>query len=281
MTTQPVIDTTDATFETDVIERSREVPVVVDFWAEWCGPCRVLGPVLEQVADERGDAVQLVKIDTDANPQVAAHYGIRSIPAVKAFRDGEIVDEFVGALPEPEVRAFFDRIQPSEADRLVSEGDAALTAGDIDTAHERFQAAFESDPQHTNAALGLAVTLVERGEIDRAEELTMRTPNEPRAKRVLARAGLLRAAVNIDRPALEARLAANEADIKARYALGAHMLAVGEWEPGFEHLLDVMIRDRKFADDGAKERILEGLELLGSSHPLTTEYRRRLTNLLF
>ena len=281
MTTQPVIDATDATFETDVLERSRDVPVVVDFWAEWCGPCRVLGPVLEQVADERGDAVQLVKIDTDANPQVAARYGIRSIPAVKAFRDGEMVDEFVGALPEPEVRAFFDRIQPSEADRLVAEGDAALAANDMDTAHERFQAACEADPTHTNAGLGLAVTLVERGQVDQAEEIAMRTPNEPRAKRVLARAGLLRAAVDIDRPALEARLAANDGDIEARYALGAHMLAVGEWEPGFEHLLDVMIRDRKFADDGAKERILEGLELLGSSHELTSEYRRRLTNLLF
>ncbi len=281
MTTETVIDATDASFQTDVLDRSREVPVIVDFWAEWCGPCRVLGPTLEQVAAEYGDAVQLVKVDTDANQRVAAQYGIRSIPAVKAFRDGEMVDEFIGALPEPQVREFFQRIQPSEADTLTSDGDAALGAGNFDEARAKFEAALAADEAHTGAALGLAVVLVESGEVERAEELARRTPNEERAKRVLARAGLLRAAVGIDRDALEARLASDEGDIEARYQLGAHMLAVGEWEPGFEHLLDVMVRDRKFADDGAKERILEGLELLGNGHPLTSEYRRRLTNLLF
>lgn len=281
MTTETVIDATDASFQTEVLERSREVPVIVDFWAEWCGPCRVLGPTLEQVAADYGDQVQLVKVDTDANQQVAAQYGIRSIPAVKAFRDGEMVDEFVGALPEPQVREFFQRIQPSEADALAADGDAALGAGALDEARAKFEAALAIDEQHTAAALGLAVVLVESGDVDGAEELARRTPNEERAKRVLARAGLLRAAIGIDREALETRLAADEADVEARYQLGAHMLAVGEWEPGFEHLLDVMIRDRKFADDGAKARILEGLELLGNGHPLTTEYRRRLTNLLF
>jgi putative thioredoxin len=281
MTTETVIDATDATFQTDVLERSREVPVVVDFWAEWCGPCRVLGPVLEQVAEEFGDGVQLVKVDTDANPQVAARYGIRSIPAVKAFRDGEMVDEFVGALPEPQVRAFFDRIRPSEADALAEQGEAALAHGDFATAHARYQAALATDPNHQGATLGMAVVLVESGEVDRAEELALRFPGEELAKRVLARAGLLRAAVGVDRAALEARLAANEGDIDAHYHLGTHMLAVGEWEPGFEHLLEVVMRDRKFADDGARLRILEGLELLGDGNPLTAEYRRRLTNLLF
>jgi putative thioredoxin len=281
MTSGAVIDATDASFQRDVIERSREVPVVVDFWATWCEPCRVLGPILEQLAEEYDGRVQLVKVDTDANQMVAMQNGIRSIPAVKAFRDGELVDEFVGALPEPHVREFFERIQPSEADALAEQGDLALDAGDLDAARTHFEAARALQPDHEGATLGLAAVLVEQGEVDAAEELALRHPGDRRSRIVLARAGLLRAAVGVDRPALEARLAANEDDIEARYLLGAQMVAVGEWEPGFEQLLEVVIRDRAFADDGARLRILDGLELLGAQHPLTEEYRRRLTNVLF
>ncbi|MDA0351657.1 MAG: thioredoxin [Chloroflexi bacterium] len=281
MTTETVIDATDATFQAEVLDRSHQVPVVVDFWAEWCGPCRVLGPVLEQVAAELGDAVQLVKLDTDANQRVAAQYGIRSIPAVKAFRDGVMVDEFVGALPEPEVRAFFDRIRPTEADALTAAGEAALGAGDLAAAQAQFEAALAINHAHADATIGLAIASVEQGNVDRAEELALRVPAQPRAARVLARVNLLRAAVGIDRAALEDRLAANEADLDAHYQLGAHMLAVGEWEPGFEHLLEVLIRDRKFADDGARRRFIEGLDLLGAAHPVAVEYLRRLTNVLF
>lgn len=281
MTTQTVIEATEDSFQTDVIDRSRDVPVIVDFWASWCGPCRVLGPVLETVAEDYGDEIQLVKIDTETNQQIASRYGIRSIPAVKAFRDGELVDEFVGALPEQEVRAFFNRIRPSEADKLTLEGEEALRIGNLETARVHFESAAAADENHPGAALGLASVLIDSGELDRAEGLVGRASNTERAKQLFAQINLLRAAADQDRATLEHRISSNESDLEARYQLGALLLSVSEWEIGFEHLLEVMISDRKFADDGARKLILDGLELLGPSHPLTSEYRRRLTNLLF
>ena len=134
------IDATDTTFERDVIQRSFEKPVVVDFWAEWCGPCRSLGPVIEKAVDDRGEAVELVKVDTDANPRLSQQFGIQSIPAVKAFKDGKVVDEFVGALPPAQVDRFLDRIVPSEADALVAEGGEA-----------NLRRALELEPSRTDA----------------------------------------------------------------------------------------------------------------------------------
>ena len=281
MTQAAVLDATDATFAEEVLARSHEIPVVVDFWAAWCGPCRIVGPILESVASDFEGRVQLVKVDVDSNPQVASGHQIRGIPAVKAFRDGEMVAEFVGARPEPAVREFFEGLMPSDSDRLAEEGDRALEGGEAALARAHFETALLLRPEHAAASLGLARALLELGDLAGAEKAASPFPRDPGARRLLARIGLLRAAQGVDRDQASARLAADPADIEARYQLGSAMLAAGEWEVGFEHLLEVVMRDRKYQGDGGRLRILDGIEQLAEEDPLAQAARRRLTNLLF
>ncbi len=176
------MEVTDTTFETAVLERSTEVPVVVDLWAEWCGPCRVLGPVLEKVVDETGGAVELVKVDVDANPRVAATFQVQSIPAVYAIKDRKVVDSFIGALPEPAVRQFIESLNgaPSEVDRLIASGDEAS-----------LRQVLSLEPGNEQAVVGLALLLVDKGERDEALSLLARIPETAEVRRVaaLARVG--------------------------------------------------------------------------------------------
>lgn len=175
------MDVTDATFETDVLDRSVEVPVVVDLWAEWCGPCRVLGPVLEKVVAGTGGRVVLAKVDIDRNPGIAAAFGVQSIPAVYAIRDRKVVDGFIGALPEAQVREFIARLAPpeTEADRLAAKGDEAS-----------LRAALELDHDHPVAVVKLAELLVARGDNEEALELLARVPETPEVQRIAALARL-------------------------------------------------------------------------------------------
>ncbi|MBM3139145.1 MAG: thioredoxin [Chloroflexi bacterium] len=281
MTSPNVVDATDTTFAQEVVERSRAIPVVVDFWAPWCGPCRVLGPMIERVAGEHEGRVALVKVNTDDNPTVAQRYGIRSIPAVIAFRDGAPVASFVGAQPEPQVRAFFKKVLPTAADGLAEEGARALTAGNLATAADRFEAALAVDVGHRGATLGLAAVRLEQRDLDAAGELAARLPGDANAKRVLAHVTLRRVADGADRAALEGRLAENDGDAEAHYRLGALLAIEGDWEPAIDHLLSTVALDRKLDGDGGRLRTLDALELLGADHPLLPETRRRLANLLF
>ena len=177
-----MLEVTDDTFERDVLDRSTEVPVVVDLWAEWCGPCRTLGPILERVVGATDGKVELVKVDVDANPRVATTFQVQSIPAVFALKDRKIVDSFIGALPEPAVQEFVDRLAPvaTEADRLVAAGDEAS-----------LRAALELQPDHTGAVAGLAELLVARGDRDEALALLERIPETAETRRIaaLARVG--------------------------------------------------------------------------------------------
>lgn len=236
------IDVTDATFPTEVVERSRSVPVVVDLWAEWCGPCKQLGPILEKVVDETGGRVVLAKVDVDANRRTAEAFQVQSIPAVYALQDGRVVDGFVGAQPEAAVREFVQRLLPSEAEDAVA---ARLAAGD----EASLRSILEDDPGHEGAVVALAELLVGQGTPDAVEEalaLLARVPESAETRRVaaLARVG--------------AAPASDEVTDELEALLG-----------------------QVKGDDEARQRYVDLLEVLGPDDPRTAAYRKRLTSALF
>jgi putative thioredoxin len=247
------VDVTESNFETTVIGRSATLPVVVDFWAEWCGPCRQLGPVLERAAAERAGKLELVKLDVDSNPALARTYGIQGIPAVKAFRDGEVAAEFVGAQPPQAVDRFLDSLLPSEADALVAKGD-----------EDSLRRALELEPARADAAVSLARILLDRGLPDEASEVLSNAPGSFAADGLAARI------------ALEQREAGPELDLTPAFAA----LDAGQLKTGLDRLLEALP-----SADGAREdirRVVVGvLDELGVEDPLAREYRRRLASALY
>ncbi len=281
MTTNPVAESTDATFQQDVLQRSQERTVIVDFWAPWCEPCRVLGPILEQVAAEYGDEVDLVKVNTDENPQVAGQYKIEGIPAVIAFRGGAPVSQFVGALPEPQVREFFRTLMPTEADGRVAAASQLAAAGNIDQARAALEAILTDDAGNQDASLGLAMILAGGTEYDRAAELIADWPSDPRAVIVSGVVNLKRAATAVDEEAMERPIAADESDAEAHYRLGCVRAMQQQWEVALDHLLAAVRLDRELHGDGARLRMLDVFSVLGVENAITQDYRRRLGSVLF
>ncbi len=271
------VDVRSDNFDTEVIARSYQVPVVVDFWADWCGPCRVLGPVLERLADESGGSWALVKIDTTRAPDLAQEFGIQGIPAVKAFVDGQVVDEFVGALPEGRIRDWLKGFVVDEADELVTKGDAARQS-DPEVARARYAEALGLR-EHPAALLGLA----ELSPPTEARALLGRLPvklDGPLAARKAALELAIEAG-DVDPAELRRRVAANPDDLDARWALAHAHAARGDHETALELLLELVRSHRSFRDDGARKAMLAIFDAIGSQTPLVHEYRRKLTNVLF
>ena len=266
-------------FGTEVLQRSAEVPVVVDFWAAWCGPCKVLGPILERLAAAYGGRFELVKVDVDANRELQAQFQVQSIPTVIAFKDGRPAATFIGAQPEAQVRAWIDALLPSEWDLLVDRARDLSFEGDEAGAEALYRQVLAAVPDHGEAATALAALLIARKDTDAALLVLRRLPRTADVERLEA-AARIAAAATVDLSMLERRIAADENDDAARLELGEALAAKGEYEAGLDHLLTVVghggpLRER------ARRAMVDVLGLLGPDHPLTGVYRRRLANELF
>jgi putative thioredoxin len=283
-------------FMADVIETSQKVPVIVDFWAPWCGPCKQLGPALEKAVNEAKGAVRMVKIDIDKNPQLATQMRIQSIPAVYAFYQGQPVDGFVGALPESEVKTFVKKLTglaggadagPSPIEEALVQADESLEEGDHGAASAIFDQVLTHEAGNLRAIAGLTLALIAGGDIKGARTAFERAPADKRADAGLAKA---RAALELAEQAagsagklgeIEAALAQNPNDHQARFDRAMALYAAGDQEKAVDDLLEIVSRKRDWNEEEARKQLVKFFEALGPTHALTLSGRRRLSSLLF
>ncbi len=274
-------DITDSEFEALVIERSKTKPVVVDLWAPWCGPCRQLTPILESVAAARPDDFELVKLNVDENPQVAAMLGARSIPLVVAFRDGKPVSSFVGAQPAGPVNEFIDSLAPSPADNKVNAAAVAASAGHLVEAEDLLTQAILLEPNHEAARLALAELLSELKRNDEALEVLQALPTRGQdAVAQLTAKIRLQMTAGVDVDALRERCSASPDDIDAAVELGRVLANQGQFDEALERLLTAVARNPEYDDGAARRAMLDVFALMGPDSSLTRDYRRRLAGAL-
>jgi putative thioredoxin len=282
----------DAAFMAEVIEESRRRPVIVDFWAPWCGPCRQLTPVLEKTVRAAGGAVRLVKINIDENPAVAGQLRVQSIPAVYAFVGGQPVDGFLGALPESEVKAFIGRLtNPGEdaddaqadIDALLAAGAEDLAAGDLGGAGQAYAQALQLDPKNLKAIAGLARCYLTGGDPERAREAAAMAPDDAKDPDLAAVRAALALAEQADGETadFEKRLAADPDDHQARLELATILAGRGELQAAVDHLLTIIEKDRAWNEDAARKQLLTVFEAAGPASEIAKSGRRRLSSLLF
>ena len=280
-----IIEVTEENYQQAVVEQSHRVPVLVDFWASWCQPCQMLMPVLADLAEQYGGKFILAKINTEEQQNLAAQFGIRSIPTVKLFKDGQPVDEFAGALPESEIRAFLDRHIPRESDRMVEQARARLLQGDAAGALQILEKAKVDDPTNGQVDIALAQAYAAAGNRERALEILDKLPlevhDDPQAKRLK---GLLEfevlAAKAPDAETLARRLKENPDDSEARHLLAVRKVLNEEYAAALDLLLELMRKDRNYGDDAARKAMVAIFDLLGED-PLVPRYRSKMMNLIY
>ncbi|MGB8290219.1 thioredoxin [Rhizobium ruizarguesonis] len=288
-----ITETTTANFAKDVIEESRKQPVLVDFWAPWCGPCKQLTPVLEKVINEAKGRVRLVKMNIDDHPSIAGQLGIQSIPAVIAFVNGRPADGFMGAVPESQIQQFIDRIagpagadEAAEIEAVVAEAAELLAAGNINEAAQLYGAVMQADPENAKALAGMAECMIAADQHQRAREILTELPEElakdAGIQAVLMKLEHIEEARKLGDPvALERELAANPDDHEARIKLAKIRNVEGRRDEAADHLLLIMRKDRAFDDDGARRQLLQFFEVWGFKDPATVAARRKLSAMLF
>ena len=287
-----MIEIDEAAFEHEVLEASRRIPVLVDFWAPWCGPCRALGPLLERLEATYAGRFKLVKVNSDTSPELSTRYGARSIPYVIAFVDGQIADSFVGALPEGQLRAFLDRVIPGPAELERNKALRLIEAGRFDAAATALRGVIALEPAGDRARLDLAELLLDRmpppvdpARLSEAEAqlaaVGAGARSEPRWRALDVRASSLRSAASLpSSEALRKRVAVDPGDLGARLQLAQQYIAQRQPEAALEQLLEIIARDRKFGDDAPRRMMISVFELLPGQPQLVSAYRRRLSALI-
>ena len=285
-----VKDTTTAGFRQDVLQESLRQPVLVDFWAPWCGPCKQLAPVLEKAVKAAAGKVKLVKMNIDEHPQIAGQLGVQSIPAVIAFTKGQPVDGFMGALPEGQIKGFIERLigplGPTAAEDMLGEADALAAAGDAVGASEVYAAVLAQDPENVAALAALAKLRLDFDDLEGAKRFLAMVPQ---AKENEAAVAAVRAAVELAEQAaslgdladLQRRVEADPNDHQARFDLAVGLSAKGQREEAVTHLLDIVRRDRSWNEDGARKQLVQFFEAWGPTDEATKSGRRRLSSILF